>query len=499
MDTQARMTEMRAYLLEIAEYRRVNGLLFWDSMQPVPKAGSAGRARTRAFMAKKQFELECGPQMGAFLQDLLPYKEQMGDFDRALLRVSAHHYNQNAGLPKELFEQYEACKARAMDCWDQAYKAGSYAQLAPSLQQVFQTQKEVCRYYPSSGSAYNQLIRLYEEDMDTATLDRLFSRLKEALVPLVQAIAAKKRPRPAFLDKKVPISVQQELCRRVCRHLDIDESRAMLYQSTHPFSFLLNVGDVRFTTRYREDDFFSSIASTLHEGGHSLYSLHIPEHLVETVLGEGASPAFHESQSRFYENIIGRSRGFLSLLYPDIIELAGPYLGPLTLEELVQGVNYVSPSLIRTDADELTYSLHIILRYELEKEMIDGDMDFSQLPTKWNQKTQEYFGLVPQEDKTGVLQDIQWPAGRIGAFCAYALGNVYGAQILHTLKQQLPLEELISKGRIAQVNQWLAENVHRYSGLYPPRQQLQKITGEDLNPDFYISYLTNKYAQLYDL
>jgi carboxypeptidase Taq len=491
--------EFRTYMRGTAEYRRVNSLLFWDSMLRVPPDGAPGRARTRAFMAKEQFIRETGGEVQNYLRLLEPLAEELSDFDRALLRLCRRDYDLNASIPAELFEEYEHIKAEAMAGWDLAYKADNYSLFAPHLKRIIETQKKICPYYPGDYSNYDKLIRLYEEDVDTALLDNLFAELKEAILPLVQKIAAKKQPRPDFLSRPVPVQVQRRFCEQLCRCIGLDGNKAMLYETTHPFSFVINVDDVRFSTRYREDDFQSALFSTLHEAGHSIYSLNIPPELAETILGEGASPAFHEGQSRFYENLIGRSREFIGYIYPEMINLLGPYIGAPSPGEIYRGFNHVEPSFIRTEADELTYTLHVILRYELERECIDRDLTVEDLPRAWNQKMKEYFNLEVIQDRLGLLQDIQWSAGRIGAFVSYALGNVYNAQILHAMRGNMDFAGALARGDFAAVNGYLKEKVHRYSALYPPRRQLQMISGSDLDPAFFIHYLVEKYTVLYNL
>jgi carboxypeptidase Taq len=450
-------------------------------------------------MAKEQFARETGEAPRQYLELLEPLAAELSDFDRALLRLCRRDYDLNSSIPAELFEEYERIKAEAMAAWDLAYKADNYSLFAPHLKRIMETQKKVCSYYPRGKGNYDKLIQLYEEDVDTALLDSLFAELKEAILPLVQKITAKKRPRPEFLSRPVPAAVQRRFCEELCRRIGLDEDKAMLYETTHPFSFVINTGDVRFSTRYREDDFQGSLFSTLHEGGHSIYSLNIPRELGETVLGEGASPAFHESQSRFYENVIGRSREFISYIYPDIKKILGPHIGPVGPDELYRGFNHVAPSYIRTEADELTYTLHIILRYELERECIDRDMAVEDLPEAWNKKMKAYFNLEVNRDRLGLLQDIQWSAGRIGAFVSYALGNVYNAQILHTMKGDMDFTGALTRGDFAAINGYLKEKVHCYSALYPPRQQLRMISGVDPDPAFFIRYLVEKYTVVYDL
>ncbi|MDR2103391.1 MAG: carboxypeptidase M32 [Treponema sp.] len=493
------LEEFRAYMRGTAEYRRVNGLLFWDSMLRVPPGGAQGRARTRAFMAKEQFARETGGEVRRFLRLLEPREAELSDFDRALLRLCRRDYDINASIPVELFEEYERIKAESMAGWDLAYKANNYTLFAPHLKRIMETQKKICPYYTQGSGNYDKLIQLYEEDVDTALLDSLFAELKETILPLVQKITAQKRPRPEFLSRPVPAAVQRRFCEQICRRIGLDEDKAMLYETTHPFSCVINTGDIRFSTRYREEDFQSSLFSTLHEGGHSIYSLNIPETLGETILGEGASPAFHEGQSRFYENVIGRSREFISYIYPDIEKFLGPHIGSVGPDELYRGFNHVAPSFIRTEADELTYTLHIILRYELERACIDQDMAVEDLPEAWNKKMKEYFNLEVSQDRLGLLQDIQWSAGRIGAFVSYALGNVYNAQIFHTIKKDMDFAGALSRGDFAAINGYLKEKVHCYSALYPPRRQLRMISGSDPDSVFFTRYLVEKYTALYDL
>ncbi len=505
MDYTQTLNEFCDYLKKIEAYSKVNSLLFWDSMQKIPKAGSPYRANTRGVMAAELFQLQTSGQMRRYLDQLTPVQDKLSDFHKALLRVSRLTYEQNAGIPKELFQEFEGLKAEAMDAWDTAYKNNDYDYFEPYLKKLITLSREITKHLPFNHEPYNALLNLYEEDISTEALDKMFGEIKAAIIPLIKQISDKQTSNPAnrlahrpeFLSRYVPKAAQEKLCLRLCKILALDESKAMLYETTHPFSFTINTNDVRFSTRYDEHDFASAIFSTLHEAGHSIYSLNIPEELNETILGGGASAGFHESQSRFYENVIGRGYEFVSLIYNDIMECLGEYIGPVSLQEMYEGFNYVTPSLIRVEADELTYTLHIIMRYEMEREFINNGVDTARLPIIWNEKIRDYFGLEVPNNKLGILQDIQWSAGRFGGFVSYALGNVYNAQLLNNIKKEIDFNGLVSRGEFHKINEYLKERVHKYSQLYTAAQQIKMITGEEPTPKYFIDYLTEKFSKLY--
>lgn len=493
------MAEFKEYLGRISAMQQVGSHLFWDSMQKIPPKGAANRAFVQGIMAEELFKLETSAEMGKYLEALSSKQDEMDDVEKALIRRASRNYNRLKAVPSKLFGEFETVKSAAIPVWDKAFKEDRYADLAPALRQVIALGKEMCEYIGYEDKPHSAWVAYHEEGMTPALLDSLFAELKAAIIPLVEKVCAKNIPRPDFLSRPVPRCKQKKLSELVCAKLGIDPEATILTETTHPFSFFLYEGDVRFTTRYYEEFFPSSLFSTMHEAGHSIYSLNIPPNLARTILRGGASAAFHESQSRFYENIVGRSKEFLAFIYDDMMELYGPHIGRPSLDELYLGFNYSEPSLIRVEADELTYNLHIILRYEMERDFINGNVDVNELPAIWNQKIKESLGLDVPDNRRGILQDIQWPAGYFGGFVSYTLGNAYNAQILNTMKKQFDVFGAVRQGDFREIHEWLRENVHRHGAVYTPGQLIEKVTGEPLNSKYFIEYITEKFTALYNL
>jgi carboxypeptidase Taq len=302
---------------------------------------------------------------------------------------------------------------------------------------------------------------------------------------------------PSF-NKKFTKEEQESFGKFILEKMGYDFEAGRLDESEHPFTINFNNRDVRITTHYYENEFRSSVFSCIHEGGHALYEQDIPDELAGTMLGTGASMGIHESQSRFYENIIGRSKAFWTCFYPEL-KKRFPQFADVSLEDFYRGINTVEPSLIRTEADELTYSLHIIIRYEMEKAIFNGDVSVDDLPSLWNQKYREYLGIEPQNEKEGILQDMHWSGGSFGYFPSYALGNLYGAQFLGSLLKDIPdIFDKIESGDLDTVHTWLKDNIHKYGAVYKPAELIKKVTGEELSAKYFIDYLNKKYSEIYE-
>ena len=307
------------------------------------------------------------------------------------------------------------------------------------------------------------------------------------------------RPDDSFFKKHFVAADQESFSRYALEKIGYDFEAGRLDVSTHPFTIELGVGDIRITTRYLENEFRSALFSCIHEGGHAIYEQDIPASLVGTALGHGVSMGIHESQSRFYENLIGRSREFWMYFLPET-KKRFPQFDGVSLEAFYRGINTVEPSLIRVEADELTYSLHVIIRFEVEQAIFNGNAEVGDLPALWNSKYKAYLGIEPGNDAEGVLQDMHWSGGSFGYFPSYALGNLYGAQFLHTLKKDISdIYAHIAAGDFSPLHGWLKDNIHVHGAIYEPGVLVKKVTGEPLNAQYFIDYLNQKYSEIYEL
>ena len=345
------------------------------------------------------------------------------------------------------------------------------------------------------------MLDTYEKGFDMETLDRFFAVLKEQLVPFLKRLTdSGVSIDDSFLTGDYPEDKQEEIGRYLADYVGFDFDKGVMAVSAHPFTTNLHNHDVRITTAYNNhvDD---SIFSVIHESGHGIYEMGIPDELTQTLVGQGTSMGMHESQSRFFENIMGRSQAFWEPVYDKLQQLFPRQLGNISVEQFVKAINKVTPSLIRTQADELTYSLHVLIRYEIEKMLVEEDLDVEKLPEIWAGKYEEYLGVRPKDVAEGVLQDIHWSQGSFGYFPSYALGSAFGAQLYSCMKRQMDFEGLLKKGKegIKVIRKFLRENIHQYGKLKTSRQILKDVTGEDFNPQYYVDYLKEKYGRIYGI
>ena len=384
--------------------------------------------------------------------------------------------------------------SKATRIWAEAKKEKNFKKFAPVLKDIVGYQKKFASYRAKDGEKlYNVMLDSYEKGFDMETLDRFFDELKENIVPMLHDAAERsKKVDDSFLTADYPEQAQEEAARFLAEYVGLDFGRGVLAVSAHPFTTNLHNHDVRITTHYGES-IDSSIFSVIHETGHALYELGIRDDLTQTLVGQGASMGMHECQSRFFENIIGRNKAFWEPIFDTVADMFGTPLKSVSLDAFIAAVNKTVPGLIRTEADELSYALHVLVRYEIEKMMIEEDVEIDELPAIWNKKYEEYLGVSPKNDAEGILQDIHWSQGSFGYFPSYALGSAFGAQIYHTMKQEMDVEELLREGKLEAIRKYLREKIHQYGKLKDSRQILKDVTGEDFTPKYYIEYLREKY------
>ncbi|MFK4302362.1 carboxypeptidase Taq [Paenibacillus sp. RC254] len=488
---------------KIKSYGEAVGLMHWDLRTGAPRKGVDIRSETLGMLSTEMFKLIISDEMGQLLQFFTAEDklEQLEDNDRRLVEESRKNYELNRSVPADRYREYSVLAAQAESKWEDAKEHSDFAGFEPYLSKIVEMKREFIGYWGIKNTEYDTLLDQYEPDMTVEKLDAVFDRLKKRLVPLLSKIqASPNQPDKSFLDGVFDVKQQEKFGLFILRQMGYDFDAGRLDESVHPFATGLNPGDVRITTHYLQDDVTSAIFSSLHEGGHALYEQNIAPELAGSLLSEGTSMGIHESQSRLWENMIGRSRAFWDRYYADLQKHFPDRLAKVTAEQFYLAVNRVENSLIRIEADELTYNLHIIIRYEIEKMLFNEKLDVKRLPEVWNAKYKEYLGLLPPDDGHGVLQDVHWSGGDFGYFASYSLGNMYAAQILATLRKELPnLDELISAGELEPIKQWLTERIYRYGKSRTPSELIVAITGEDLNPDYLADYLEEKYTSIYKL
>lgn len=493
----------KALVKKIKAYDEAVGLIYWDMRTGLPKKGVEGRSEVVGLLSGELFRLSVSDEMGDYLAFLEQpeHQEQLDATSRKMIQESRKEYDRSKKIPPEKYEAYVVLTSQAESVWEEAKREGNWAKFQPYLEKIVAANREFVELWGYKGTPYNTLLDMYEPGMTEEKLDQVFGALKSKLVPLLAAISqSAHKPDTSFLNQTFAKQGQEEFGLFILKQMGYDFSAGRLDETEHPFATGLNPGDVRITTRYLPNDVTFALFGTVHEGGHALYEQNISSDLRGTNLCGGTSMGIHESQSRFWENMIGRSPDFWSRYFTDLQKVFPGQLENVSAEEFYRGINEVKPSLIRIEADELTYNLHIMIRYEIEKALFAGTVNVADLPEVWNAKYKEYLGVEPSHNGEGVLQDVHWAGGSFGYFPSYALGNMYAAQIRHTLLQKLPqMDKLIAEGNLLPIKEWLTEEIYQYGGLQTPAEIITRVTGEELNPDYLVDYLTAKYSEIYKL
>ncbi len=496
---EARLKEFKDYMSKIEYLGNATGLLYWDMRVGIPKKGIPYRAEMIGYLSGEQYKLETSSEMKEFI-DFFTAREDLDVVTKAMVDKARRNYERSKCIPENRFKAYVIATSHAEAAWEEAKEKSDYSIFLPHLEELVNFNKEFLEYWGYEKNKYDTLLDFYEPGITVEKLDAVFGELREELVKLLEGIKKSEvKIDSSFFNKRFTVEEQEEFSKFILEKMEFDFEAGRLDVSVHPFTINFGNKDVRITTHYYENDFKSALFSSIHEGGHALYEQDIADELEGTGLGTGTSMGIHESQSRFYENILGRSKEFWRYFFPEAIKRF-PQFEKVSFEEFYRAINEVCPSLIRTEADELTYGLHVIVRYEIEKALINGEIEVKDLPEIWNKKYVEYLGVEPKNDSEGVLQDMHWSGGSFGYFPSYALGNLYGAQFLNTMHRDIPdLYKQIEEGNLSNIHQWLKEKIHLHGSVYTPAELIVKVTGEELNPKYFVDYLKNKYSEIYKL
>ncbi|MEK3787624.1 carboxypeptidase M32 [Paenibacillus sp. FSL K6-1230] len=498
-----RLEELKELVRKIKSYVEAIGLMHWDLRTGAPRKGVDIRSQTIGMLTTECFKLQVSPQMGELLEYFADpgIMADLSDTDRRLIEECRTEYERNRSVPADKIKEYSILAAQSESYWEEAKANNDFAGFEPYLTKIVAFKQEFIEYWGVKDTRYDTLLDMYEPELTVAKLDDVFGRLKKRLVPLLERIQASPyQPTHDFLHKDYDVKQQEAFGLFLLKEMGYDFEAGRLDESVHPFATGLNPGDVRITTHYMPNDVLSAIFSSLHEGGHALYEQNISQELAGTLLAEGTSMGIHESQSRLWENMIGRSKPFWQRYYNDLQKHFPEQLKDVTMEQFYLAVNRVENSLIRIEADELTYNLHIIIRYEIEKMLFNEGLEVSKLPEVWNEKYKAYLGLTPPSNSQGVLQDVHWSGGDFGYFASYSLGNMYAAQILATLRKEMPeFDQYIARGELLPIKEWLTDKIYVYGKSRTPSELIEAITGEELNPDYLADYLEQKYTEIYKL
>jgi len=501
---QEKFQELETRLREIGDLNAIGSVLGWDQSTQMPPGGAPARARQMSTLRRIAHQKATDPVLGQLLEELRSYEESLPyDSDEAgLIRVARRNYERSTKVPADFVAHFSRHRAESFHTWTKARPANDFAAVKPYLEKTLDLRRQQANFFPGYEHIADPLIDFSDQGMTVATLRELFGALREQLVPMVQAITTTQPPADdVCLHQHFPPEQQRALGREVAARLGYDFQRGREDLAPHPFTTSFSIGDVRITTRVDPEHFGGCFFATMHESGHAMYQQGINPAYEGTPLARGTSSGVHESQSRLWENLVGRSRGFWNFFYPRMQETFSTQLGSVPLETFYRAINKVQPGLIRVYADEMTYNLHIIIRFDLELAMLEGRLAIADLPEAWRERYRSDLGIAPPDDCDGVMQDMHWYSGNIGgAFQGYTLGNILSAQFYEAAVAAHPeIPAQLSQGEFGLLFGWLVKNVYWHGRKFTPAELVKRVTGKPLHIDPYIRYLRAKYGELYAL
>ena len=500
---QNKLNELKDRLREVYDLNSAAAVLSWDQATYMPPGGAAARGRQMAVLATLAQEKFTDPAIGKLLDALQSYAESQSydSDDAALIRKARRDYEKKIKVPTKWVTKFSAHTAEIYQAWTEARPANNYKGVADLLKKTLDFSREYANFFPDYEHIADPLIDVLDPGMKASDIQRVFEDLRQQLVPVVKAITEQEMADDSPLRAGYAGSEQIAFGEGIARDFGFDFSRGRQDLSPHPFTTNFSIGDVRITTRIKENDLSDALFSTLHEAGHALYEQGIDPALEGTPLAGGTSAGVHESQSRTWENLVGRSRGFWQHYFPRLQERFPKQLSQVSLEAFYRAINKVSRSLIRTDADEVTYNLHVMLRFNLELQLLEGKLEIKDLPEAWHSRYQADLGVHAPSDVDGVLQDVHWYSGVIGGvFQGYTLGNIMSALFYDSALAAHPdLPEQIAQGKFDTLHNWLKSNLYRHGSKFTPNELVERISGGPLRIEPYIKYLKTKYGELYKL
>jgi carboxypeptidase Taq len=497
-----KLEQLKTLLAEVADLNYTQALLGWDQQTYMPQGGNEARGNQLATIGKISHQKFTSDEIGTLLSDL--EKEYEGadpdSNDLRLLKVTRHEYDQATRVPSDFVAEFAVVTSKAFEAWVEAKGKSDFSIFQPHLEKVVELNQRYVTFFPPADHPYDVLLDQFERGMKTAEVQEIFDALRPQQVELLQAIAEKPQVDDSFLHVEYDEQKMWDFSEVIATKFGYDWERGRQDRSAHPFTTNFSINDVRITTRFEEDNPTVMLFSTMHEAGHGLYELGSDQSFERTPLAGGASLAVHESQSRMWENLVGRSMPFWEYFYPEFQKQFPEQVGDIDLDIFYKGINKVEPSLIRVNADEATYNMHVMLRLELEIGLVEGEIKVKDLPEIWNAKMEEYLGIVPPNDAKGVLQDVHWSGGMLGYFSTYALGNLISAQLWEKIIADIPdLPDQFRKGEFGALLSWLREKLHVHGKKYEPQEIVQRLTDSKIDAAAYVRYLKEKYSEIYGL
>jgi carboxypeptidase Taq len=492
---------------DLLVFQSAESIVHWDMETMMPPKAIQLRSQQLALLSRIEHKMSTDPEIGKLLEKIMQRSEydKLDGLQKRNVYLIKKNYDEQTKLPEELVVEIAKQRAITVNIWKKAKAAKNFAMFKPELEKLVELQKRAAEIFmkvKETANPYDALIDVFEPKMTAKAITTVFNELRKGLVSILKKCEiAPNQPDTSILNRKIPIDTQRQIAKLFAESVGYDvvskDAGGRIDETEHPFTTGY-YDDVRITTHYFEDNFASSIFSVLHEGGHALYEQNLNQKWMYQPVGTGCSSGFHESQSRFVENMIGRSREFWVYYLPKLKEIVGKTIADLKLDTFVHAINQVTPSKIRVEADEVTYGLHIIIRFDIERDLFANKIAVKELPEIWNQKYEDYLGVKIENDSEGVMQDTHWASGLYGYFPSYALGNIYSGQILATMEKDIPeWRKQVEKGNFNPVKNWLVKNIHSKGNLYDPPELIKKITGKELNVKPYLTYLQTKYSKLY--
>ncbi|MCG8348136.1 MAG: carboxypeptidase M32 [Chloroflexales bacterium] len=503
MMLETKLQELKTRLAEINDLHAANGVLTWDQTIYMPPDGAAARGRQIATLAHIAHEKFIDPAVGHLLDDLRPHEESLpyDSADASLIRIARHDYERAIRVPPQFMAQIFAHTAESYEVWSRARPDNDFAAVQPYLEKTVELSRELANFSPGYDHIADPLIDMSDYGMKAADVRTLFAELRKQQVPIVRAIVAQEAADDSCLHQFYPEDKQLSFGAEVIKRFGYDFRRGRQDKSPHPYMINFSISDVRITTRVKERNLGEGLFSSLHEAGHALYEQGVRRDFEGLPLASGTSAGVHESQSRLWENQIGRSKGFWQHFYPKLQAVFPEQLGNVSVETFYRAINKVQRSLIRTDADEVTYNLHVMMRFDFELDLLEGRLAVRDLPEVWRERFKTDMGIAPPDDRDGVLQDVHWYSGIIGgAFQGYTLGNILSAQIFDAALRVHPnLPDEIAQGEFSTLRTWLIDNIHQYGRMFTAPELIERATGSPMHIGPYINYLYTKYGELYTL
>ncbi len=500
---EAKLKELKARLSEINDLQSAAGVLAWDQNTYMPPGGAPARGRQIATLQRLAHERSTDMALGRLLDDLLPYEESLSydSNEASLIRIARRDYERAVRVPSSFVAEFSAHTSASFQAWSEARPSNDFAKVQPYLEKTLDLSRQLANFFPGYEHIADPLIDFSDYGMKVSAVRAVFAALRDQLVPIVHTIVEQPLADDACLHRTFPEEQQMAFATEVIKRFGYDFESGRQDKAPHPFTTKFSIGDVRITARVREDDLSEALSSMFHEAGHAIYEQAINRDFEGTPLASGTSSGVHESQSRLWENIVGRSRGFWFFFYPLLQDTFPDQLADVELDTFYRAINKVERSLIRTDADEVTYNLHVLLRFDFELDLLEGRLRVRDLPEAWRERFGTDLDIVPPDDRNGVMQDVHWYAGAIGgAFQGYTLGNIMSAAIFEAALQAHPgIADEIEGGEFGTLHNWLQNSIYQYGRKYTALELFERITGGRLSIEPYVRYLRSKYGELYEL